>query len=45
MIALEMLQASNPAHDLDSFQRLDEQLEKCMEIIVNSNHITMDINV
>lgn len=36
MIALEMLQRSNPAHDVESFMRLDEQLTKAMNIIVNS---------
>lgn len=37
MVALEMLQQSNPAHDIDSFLRLEGQLKKAMNIIVDSN--------
>jgi hypothetical protein len=36
MLALEMLQQSNPAHDVDSFTRLEGQLDKSMNIIINS---------
>lgn len=34
MVALEMLQNSNPAHDYDSFLRLHDNLDASMAIIV-----------
>lgn len=36
MVALEMLQNSNPSHDYDSFLRLHGRLEEAMTIIVES---------
>lgn len=36
MVALEMLQNSNPAHDYDSFIRLHSKLEEAMATIVES---------
>ncbi len=36
MVALEMLQGSNPAHDYNSFLRLHSELEESMAIIVES---------
>lgn len=36
MIALEVLQQSNPAHDLESFLRLEGQLKKAMNLVVES---------
>lgn len=34
MVALEMLQNSNPAHDYESFLRLHDRLDAAMAIIV-----------
>lgn len=36
MVALEMLQNSNPSHDYESFLRLHGQLEEAMATIVES---------
>lgn len=36
MVALEMLQNSNPSHDYDAFLRLHGQLEEAMATIVES---------
>lgn len=39
MVALEMLQNSNPSHDYDAFLRLHAKLEESMAIIVESTRI------
>lgn len=36
MVALEMLQNSNPSHDYDSFLRLHNKLDEAMAVIVES---------
>lgn len=41
MVALEMLQNSNPSHDYDSFLRLHDKLDEAMAVIVESKNMRL----
>lgn len=42
MVALEMLQNSNPSHDYESFSRLHGRLEEAMATIVESKTMAFE---